>query len=186
VWGAIGGWSHCNGWNGMESNMWFPYVWSVWYRSMNSIPAITMSPSSYSSSHQPPLLCNSAYSGNVTGLARPLPWQPPCCVSLFLLQWDQTWYILQYFKSIQHILLYFNDWITVVFSQPLRLCSFCEALIGFIGVSSFIGVQSFVIYVRSKPSRWPHHSPLRQIEQQIVQPCFQHLPCCVLHINRAC
>ena len=29
----------------------------VWLRSTNSSPAITMSPSSYSSSHQPPLMC---------------------------------------------------------------------------------------------------------------------------------
>uniref|UniRef100_A0A8C7IR03 Single stranded DNA binding protein 2a n=1 Tax=Oncorhynchus kisutch TaxID=8019 RepID=A0A8C7IR03_ONCKI len=26
VGGAIGGQAHCNGWNGMKSKMWFPYV----------------------------------------------------------------------------------------------------------------------------------------------------------------
>ena len=34
VGGAIGGWAHCNGWNGINGsdlNMWFPYVW---YRTM--------------------------------------------------------------------------------------------------------------------------------------------------------
>ena len=54
---AIGGWARWNGWsgiNGMESNMWFPYVW---YRSIYSIPANTMSLFSYSSSNQPPLVC---------------------------------------------------------------------------------------------------------------------------------
>ena len=59
VGGAIGGWAHCNGWNGIdgtESSMWFPYVWCVWYCSIYSIPAITMSLSSHNSSHQPPLL----------------------------------------------------------------------------------------------------------------------------------
>jgi hypothetical protein len=47
---AIGGRPHCNGKNGIigtESNMWFPYVWCVWYRCTDS---------SYNSSHQPPLV----------------------------------------------------------------------------------------------------------------------------------
>jgi hypothetical protein len=38
-----------------RSQTWFPYLWCVWYRSIYIIPAITMSPSSYSSSYQPPL-----------------------------------------------------------------------------------------------------------------------------------
>jgi hypothetical protein len=48
--GAIGQ-AHCNGWNGRESNM-FSHVW---YHSINSISASTMSLSSYSS-RQPPLV----------------------------------------------------------------------------------------------------------------------------------
>jgi hypothetical protein len=56
VGGAMGGWAHCNGWNGINgTHMWFSYVW---YHSIHFIPAITMSPSSYSSSHQPPLRFN--------------------------------------------------------------------------------------------------------------------------------
>ena len=52
VGGAKGGWAHCNGWNainGTISNMWKPHAW------LHSIPAITMSLSSYNSSHQSPL-----------------------------------------------------------------------------------------------------------------------------------
>ena len=37
--------------------MWFPCAWCVWYRSIDSIAAITMSLSSYSSSHQLSLVC---------------------------------------------------------------------------------------------------------------------------------
>ena len=51
--GAIGEWAHCNcrnGINGTVSNIWKPHVWR------HSIPAITISLSSYCSSHQPPLL----------------------------------------------------------------------------------------------------------------------------------
>ena len=54
VGGAIGGQAHCNGWNGFngtELNTLFPCVGCVWYHSIDSIPAITISPSSYSSSH---------------------------------------------------------------------------------------------------------------------------------------
>lgn len=42
----------CNGWNRMESNMWFPYVW---YCSIYSIPDIVVDLSSCGSSYQPPL-----------------------------------------------------------------------------------------------------------------------------------
>jgi hypothetical protein len=48
---AIGGWAHCNnrnGVNGTVSNTWKPYFF---FRSICSIPVITMSPSFYSSSH---------------------------------------------------------------------------------------------------------------------------------------
>ena len=56
VGGAMGGWAHCNGWNGNNgTHMWFSYVW---YHSIHFIPAITMSPSSYRSSPQPPVLFN--------------------------------------------------------------------------------------------------------------------------------
>jgi hypothetical protein len=39
-----------------QANTLFPCVGCVWYYSINYIPAITMSPSSYSSYHQPPPL----------------------------------------------------------------------------------------------------------------------------------
>ena len=53
---AIGGRSLCNGWNGTVSNPSNILKPHVWLRSMNSNPAITMSPLSYSSSQQPPLI----------------------------------------------------------------------------------------------------------------------------------
>ena len=51
VGGGTRGRAHCNGWKGVNGT-----ISNIWLFTINSIPAITMSPSSYSSSHQPPLL----------------------------------------------------------------------------------------------------------------------------------
>ena len=51
---AIGGWAHCNSWNGINGtvlNIWKPHLTLFHF----SFPDITMSLSSFSSSHQPPL-----------------------------------------------------------------------------------------------------------------------------------
>ena len=49
--GALAGRFHCHGWNGTVSNT------HVSLHSNDSIPAITKSPSPYSLSYQPPLVC---------------------------------------------------------------------------------------------------------------------------------
>ena len=51
VGGAIGGRAHYNGWIGVNGMV--PNTSNTWKQ--HFIPAITMSPSSYNSSHQPPL-----------------------------------------------------------------------------------------------------------------------------------
>lgn len=57
VGGTIGG-AHYNVWNGIKERS-QTCGFHVWYPSINSIPAITTSPSSYSSSLQPPLFPSS-------------------------------------------------------------------------------------------------------------------------------
>jgi hypothetical protein len=85
------------------SNIWKPHVWLC---SIHSIPAITMSPSSYSSSRQPPLIPTV----NNSSAVRPPPSPPP---SIYLHTLQSALHLLPYptirLQTALHLQYTFQD-----------------------------------------------------------------------------